>query len=366
LARFANLSVHRTDKLGDCFIDQHIDYADLEGRFAAKLSQEQETITALVTANISSGERQRLALVHRLEASGIGKLLKRRNADGQADLISFVESFIVLGARAILLSGSQRAGDFLNNQLRGQWAERVARSMEINNTTLLRFGPSGAAMPGEEDHREVTTTFRLIVLIEGKRPDLIAFRSDTWAELPDAGKNRVVTWPNRPLDESDRAIAKRALCGIEVKNSTWHYERRRLSGGGWLAVTVKEEELSDLRRWSDDNGLPLLFLQVLFDEMYCMSFRRMLQAISVGYIYQPGDYLRDSETGAGGKSYHRFFLADSTHLCGKVVFPSDSKAEIRVLQDGNVVPYIDYRPAKATSVVSTVFYRELDFERGVT
>src|SRR4051812_40198296 len=74
-------------------------------------------------------------------------------------------------------------GDFLNNQLRGQWAERVAVSLPVPGLHLVEFGPSGAAMPGEEDHRKVIMTFKEISLLEGKRPDLLAFDTEVWDGL---------------------------------------------------------------------------------------------------------------------------------------------------------------------------------------
>ena len=81
-----------------------------------------------------------------------------------------IREFLELGAKAILSTGAQRSGDFLNNQLRGRWAEDVVVSMWLPDLHLVAFGPSGAAMPGHEDHRRIITTFREIELVEGKRP----------------------------------------------------------------------------------------------------------------------------------------------------------------------------------------------------
>lgn len=171
-----------------------------------------------------------------------------------------------------MLTGSQRGGDFLNNQLRGQWAERVALSMPIEGLDLVPFGPSGAAMPGEEDHREVIMTFREILLLESKRPDLLAFNRANWDGLGQAERERIAEWPKRRLEAADDLLVRQARCGIEVKNSTWHYETRRKAGGGPLSITVKKEEVADIQNWSSKTGLPVVFMQVLFDEVYCMSF----------------------------------------------------------------------------------------------
>jgi hypothetical protein len=272
-----------------------------------------------------------------------------------------VERFVTYGAKAILQTGAQRGGDFLNNQLRGQWAERVVLSMPVEGLRILPFGPSGAAMPGEADHRQVVMTFRQIHLLEGKRPDLVAFDDATWTRLPADARGRAVSWPDRPLDAEDERLVRLARCGVEVKSSTWHYQTRRAAGGGPLSITVKDEELEAIEAWSAEFGVPVVFVQVLFDELYCMSFRRMQEAIRRGYLYALGDYEEDRQTGAGGKVFHRFHLDGDVHLCGGVVFPAESRGVVRVLADGNVVPYIVYEPARAIDAVSAVVRREIDY-----
>jgi hypothetical protein len=213
-------------------------------------------------------------------------------------------------------------------------------------------------MPGEEDHREVVMTFREILLLEGKRPDLLAFNSSVWDAFSQAERERIAWWPKRRLEPADELLVRQARCGIEVKNSTWHYETRRKAGGGPLSITVKKEEVADIQSWSSKTGLTVIFVQVLFDEVYCMSFGRIQEAISRGYLYSEGDYSLDDQSGE--KVYHKVALTDQRHLCGKVIFPSESAAEVRLLSDGNVVPYIRFAPASAYDVRAGVVVAEID------
>jgi hypothetical protein len=74
---------------------------------------------------------------------------------------------------------------------------------------LVPFGPSGAAMPGEENHRETIMTFREIMLLEGKRPDLIAFDSDVWKQLLEEERVKAATWPERVLEPADETIVRK-------------------------------------------------------------------------------------------------------------------------------------------------------------
>jgi hypothetical protein len=335
--------------------------SERESLFKAMHEQEAAAIARLAAVDrekLGAGSAANLKLLEEIATRGLQKTLDRRRSPEKREQINeLVDEFIRFGAKAVLLTGAQRGGDFLNNQLRGQWAERVALSMVIEGLQLVAFGPSGAAMPGEEDHRQVIMTFREIQLLEGKRPDLLAFDKGIWDGLAEAERILASTWPKRRLEAADEAVVKKARSGIEVKNSLWHYEKRRAAGGGPLSITVKAEEVADIESWSGKTGLPVIVIQVLFDEVYCMSFRRMVAASKRGYLYQTNDYLLDSQSGE--KVYHKFHLTDFRHRCGKVVFPVESTAAVRVLEDGSVVPFINFQPAQATDVVSRTILDEI-------
>ena len=331
------------------------DATDTDELFRAKYLREAEAIarlTALGGKKIGAGALGNLKRLAEVASKGFDKALSRKSSTLEEQIRTLVREFMEFGAKAVLLTGAQRGGDFLNNQIRGQWAERVALSMPVAGLTFVPFGPSGAAMPGEQDHRQVVMAFKEIHLLEGKRPDLLGFDKHVWGELSASEKTAAEEWPTRRLEVADDAIVGKARCGAEVKNSTWHYGKRRAAGGGPLSITVKDEEVGEIHGWSERTNLPVVFVQVLFDEIYCMSFRRMEAAISRGHLYRPNDYELDEQTGE--KVYHKFHLSDDRHLCGRVVFPSESTAEVRILDGGNVVPFINYQPARTTDIAVNV------------
>ena len=337
-----------------------IDLDVLAASLKARYEIEKPHLERLLGANLSTGERKNAKLIEKM-AKDLHVALRRRGPRSREEAADLANDFINHGAKAVLLTGSQRGGDFLNNQIRGRWAERVVESLGLVGVTIVPFGPSGAAMPGEEDHREVIMTFMQVAHLEGKRPDLIAYATGEWNALAKDARTRAETWPNRILDPQDLDVVRRGRFGIEVKNSTWHYERRRTAGGGPLSITVKREEIEDIKSWVRRTGLPVLFFQVLFDEIYCMSFGRMLEAIARGHVYVEGDYELDEQTGADDKHFHRFHLNGFAHLCGKVTFPDESAAVVRVLPDGKVIPYIDFQPARADAINTDVVERELAY-----
>lgn len=335
----------------------------LDQELRTRLTHDAEVLDKLRGADLRPGEWKNLAMIERAGDGGLEAACRRLGPERRAEVEDLVRQFVRLGPRALLLSGSERGGDFLNNQLRGQWAERVVLSMALGELTLCQFGPSSAAMPGDQDHDDVVRTFRLVVLLEGKRPDLLAFDTSVWESLDGDVRAKVLSWPARTLEASDRDLVCRATAAIEVKSSTWHYETRRRVTDKPLSVTVKDEELDETRSWMRATGVPLLFVQVLFDEIYCMSFLRMLDALKRGYLYDEGDYEAVVERESGGKTVHHFYLKDQRHLCGLVVFPSESEARVTVLTSGSVVPHIRFHPAQTRQVNPDVFLSELRYPK---
>lgn len=338
---------------------------ELERAVREKFLTERVRLERLESTGIKGVAKTRAALL-RSVSEGFGRR-RRRGLDSKERTL--LREFLLFGAKAILSTGSQRGGDFLNNQLRGRWAEQVVLSMKLPTLTFAAFGPSGAAMPGHEDHRRVITTFGEIELLEGKRPDLIAFDSSAWQGLGPEAHKHISGWPERLLNEVDLQVIDQARFGIEVKNSTWHFAKRRErhvsldddEHAGRLAITVKDEELRKIVGWMAKTRKPVLFFQVLFDEIYCMSFSRMVDALHVGSVYAGGDYLLDGKTGAGGKLYHRFFLSDTRHRCALVRFPDRSVAHVEVLTNGSVIPYVELQPAEAYNERPDVIETEIRY-----
>jgi hypothetical protein len=327
----------------------------------------QAAMIALLTeppSKLKAAEEKRLRDLERVAEHGLTEIKKKRpkSADKLDDLVT---GFLEYGVTAIFGAGAQRGGDFLLNQLRGRWAEEVVLSMAIDGLVLKPFGPTGAAMPGEEDYRHVRITFDAINRLEGKRPDLIGFRQEVYAAFTSGHKALIDEWPTRPMGDSDAAVIKQACVGIEVKNSAWHYGNRRDAGGYALSVTVKEEEVQILESWSKRYNTPVVFVQVLFDEAYAMSFKRMRKIIQKTKNkkkppFLDNDYHRDKQSGE--KDYHHIYtgLLDQTYRCADVVFPSESGAIVRALNDGSVIPYIKFAPSKAVNARSEAIWREIN------
>ena len=332
-----------------------------DGSLRKRLQEAESRFALYESRGAKPGTVRRIKTLRSVRDDGLDVVLSRRRApDSLCELTELIDLFKSIGPSAVLMTGSQRGGDFLDYQLRGQWAEAVCCSMDLLRHVLRRLGPSGAAMPGEDDHARVVRAYAEIMLLEGKRPDLVALDRAWWESCSVATRAQVDSWPERLLEPEDEAILGHARAGIEVKTSAWHYEVRRRAHGGPLAITVKDEELEPLTNWSTKSRLPVLFLQVLFDEVYCMSFRRMLAAIKSGKCYANGDYVAELDR-KSKKLCHRIFVNGPPHLCAKTVFPDKSEARLPVLPNGMVIPHLRLLPAQAADVLPDVIEAELNY-----
>ncbi len=223
-------------------------------------------------------------------------------------------------------------------------------------------------MPNEPDYLDAVQAMREIALIEGKRPDIIAFEMASWERLTPEEQSQVGEWQQRSLRDADLPVLRRALCAIEVKNSRWHFASRRRVSAAPLSITLKDEELIPLKRWRRRARLPIVLFQVFFDEVYCMSFTRMRIARKLERIYFDGDFRREKDRKTGKNT--SFFNVDNRtefvhrgarHLCGSVRFPDNSEAKVPILPSGEVEPHLILRPASAFDFDLDVVLREARF-----
>jgi hypothetical protein len=320
--------------------------------------------------DITKGELDRIEVVRLFCRKGLAAF-RRRRYKGLVEIYQLVADFIELGAKAVVRENARREGDFLTNQLKAEWSESViARLCEKAGLVPVQLGPSAAAMPGEREFREDTAAFREIYLVEGKRPDLAVFLQPAWDRLATPAQEACRSWPKRVLQAADDPLLHAAYSVAEVKVSTWHYAARRAAGGGYLNVAVKDEELAGLRRFVERFRTPLLFFQVLFDQVYCMSFRRMSEAMERGHMYIEGDYELQRQRNADDKWVHYFRIDDetppqSTHRCGAVRWPNPV-GHARRLPTGQVAIYTELRGADAELEDGDVVQRELEYENANT
>lgn len=306
-------------------------------------------------------ERESILQLDKIANDGLASVARGIRSQRKRDeLRTRLVGYSAEGLQTLLRVPIARGNDFTVRQLQGQWAEEVVLSIHGANE-IRRLGPSAAAVPGEPGYERTVRTFRLIQLVEGKRPDLVAFEPSVWTSFTETEQRCASEWPMRFLTTGDADMLGRCSFGIEVKNSLWHYETRRRAGKGPLAVTMKEEERRAFENWTRQTGRPIVFVQVFFDEIYCMSFARMTQALQRGFMYEQGDVVTEKEQKSGKKT-HKFLLQDSRHCCGRVEPPNErSGGRIKISPEGQVALYMVLEPAIARDVDEPVIAGEVQF-----
>lgn len=220
----------------------------------------------LLSRDITQAERYR-----------INYLLGQYDARDDAGAAAFEQTFISEGVCSVMDANGGRGADFAKNQDQGFWAERLLRALP-GDVQFVYFGLSDPVDPSDPLYEATRRKHRHTLLIEGKRPDLLAFPRSIVAAHPE-----ILDWATRPLRPSDIALLQSdALAAVEIKSSLWHYATRnarrqydrRLSN---ISVTVKDEEFADLDRWQSNNPQPrLIVMQVFVDSIFWTAYATFL------------------------------------------------------------------------------------------
>lgn len=185
----------------------------------------------------------------------------------------FSDRYASEGVYSVMDVAGGRGADFARNQDQGVWAEQLLRA-HAGSIRFVYFGLSDPVLPSDTDYDATRRKHRYMLLVEGKRPDLLVFDQATLML-----HSEILDWSERPLTNADRGVLRdHALAGAEIKSSLQHYAARQIhrkaKGGSDISVTVKEEEFTDLNRWEAENDTAIVVIQVFVDAIFIVSFRK--------------------------------------------------------------------------------------------
>lgn len=287
-----------------------------------------------------------LAMASQGAATVIDEEVRRRRTDEtrrarRDELIDLVGEYNQHGLLALFKPGPARGGDFLINQARGEWAEDSFKLglEETGAFRAMKFGPSTAPMPGEEDYILRVANLQLIGLLEGKRPDLLVIESEAWDRLSQSQKELAQTKDlSVMLVMNDlEELVKSSTGAVEVKSSQWLALERRPDSP--LSVTLKDEEIEVFETWIDKYRIPVAIAQVFFDSVYMRSFTDLLTAIGKG---ESGGFpVIEEKDRKTGKPTYRIPLTEE-HQCGTISLPTESRVEFLHKANAELIPYIRF------------------------
>lgn len=179
---------------------------------------------------------------------------------------------------------SQVSGEFITNREQGDWAEELFLKVINNNCMSLRaisYGRGENLIAGDEGFKKFFEEYQEELVSLGKCPDLLVFK----IKALDSKISEEISSHKPRGDIVD--CTKKAVAGIEVRSSAFlgnKYENYRgkneTKGRTFLSFTPKIEDLGGILRWVEIHGVPHYYVQVLFDRIYIISFKKILETLS--------------------------------------------------------------------------------------
>jgi hypothetical protein len=173
--------------------------------------------------------------------------------------------------------------EFLMNRALGDWAENqvlnafVSRFPEYLPT---KYGNSDNIVAGDPKFKLFFQAYVKELEEFGKRPDILIFQKD---------KSEGISYDISNLEtETLNDLVKKASYGIEVRSSKMKvkkyndfkkHNKGSNSSRKELSITPKVEDLPLVVKWITTFGVPHYYFQVCLDEVYGISFRKILEFV---------------------------------------------------------------------------------------
>lgn len=159
---------------------------------------------------------------------------------------------------------TQAFSDFTIHKEQGDWAEKVLtvglNDVFKNEYKTCKYGRSDSLIAGQEGFKEFYEKYQDELDSIGKKPDVLILKNDS--------------------DEDD---VKSAILGIEIRSSSFLAKKYRENNEDnplkFLSFTPKMEDILVVMKWIKKYGVPHYYAQVFFDEIYIISFRKILEVI---------------------------------------------------------------------------------------
>lgn len=172
---------------------------------------------------------------------------------------------------------SQAFSDFAIHREQGDWAEYML-TMGLNNAIgskydVVKYGKGDKIIAGQAGFKKFYKQYQAELDAIGKRPDVLVFQRDS-VDVADVSRMSA-------LELAD--IVKNAVLGIEIRSSSFLARKYRQKNEGdpakFLSFTLKLEDIQVVMKWVETYDVPHYCAQVFFDEIYMISFKRILETI---------------------------------------------------------------------------------------
>lgn len=221
--------------------------------------------------------------------------------------------------------------NFAINREQGLWAESILmdglRHSVGSKYDIVKYGKSDSIMAGEDGFKAFYEHYQDELDNIGKRPDLLIFPKGVVDKLDLSGDG-----PGGP-----GGCVGCSVLGIEVRSSSFLARKYTEARKKDVSFTPKVEDLQTVSKWISTYGVPHYYAQVFFDEIYVISFRRLLEII----LRNPDRYSIHKD--------HRNQFKSTIHVnisCGarwgKITIPPTHESERKELNAGRLIHYVKF------------------------
>ena len=178
---------------------------------------------------------------------------------------------------------NQISSEFLVNDEQGKWAETIIRTSFASafpDYKFVAYGESSSLNANDPEFGKFFQNYQSELDTIGKRPDLLVFDTQNGKNVPE---NLMQLSPN----EQSQIVAT-ALMGLEIRSSAQLVKKYIPSKSRKsLSFTPKLEDLRIVKKWVDTYDVPHYYVQVFFDSVYIISFKKILQTLITNNRWTP-------------------------------------------------------------------------------
>lgn len=205
----------------------------------------------------------------------------------------------------------------------------------------MKYGRSNRIMAGDDGFAEFFDGYWEELLVGGKRPDLLLMPKSGWrerlgldvSELPLAGLKNIV-----PI----------AMAGLEIRSSSFLSRKFRAGKGDrtFLSFTPKTEDLYLVDKWIQTYDVPHYYVQVFFDDLYAISFQRILEILK-NPEEEDSSFFIEKNAKSQWKSTIHLDISKGVRL-GSITENPSLTGEVYHIPNGRLIFYVKFGGGKLT------------------
>lgn len=171
---------------------------------------------------------------------------------------------------------TQAVSNFLTNREQGDWAERIVKdtvSDFLTDFDVVKYGKTDDIMAGDDNFADFYGQYQDELDKIGKRPDILIFEK---------GITKKDDISLESYDEHKKIVPLASL-GWEIRSSSYlanKYKPSENAARQFLSFTVKVEDILIVLKWITTYNVPHYYVQVFFDSVYIISFKKILEIIA--------------------------------------------------------------------------------------